>query len=102
MMLLRMAFSSRCPVTGTRAGPDRVIRGCASASPVLEPTLLDRVADEVGAAAQAEFLHPPGPVGLDGLDAQLEAGGDLLVAVPGGSQPGHLRLPVAQGRAPLR
>ncbi len=48
----------------------------------LEQTLLDRVADEFGAARQAELLHDVRTVRLGGADRDEELLGDLLVRVP--------------------
>ncbi len=41
---------------------------------------------EVDAAAEAEFAVDAGEVGLDGLNADVQGGGDLRIALPGGHQ----------------
>src|SRR5205085_6578555 len=43
-----------------------------------QPALAQRVADDIGAALEFEFLHQVRLVRLDGLDADVEIGRDLL------------------------
>ena len=50
-------------------------------SGIFQPALQDRVFDDVDAAGQPELSHGVGLVGLDGLDAERQPGGDFLVAV---------------------
>ena len=64
--------------------------------PVPQPAPLQGVLDEVGPALQAELLHRAGLVGLDRLDADVELGGDLLVAEAPGDQADDLGLALGQ------
>jgi hypothetical protein len=45
----------------------------------LDDADFDGVFDEFGDVVEAEFFHDVGAVGLDGLDADVEAFGDLVV-----------------------
>lgn len=53
----------------------------------LQQTVLERVLDQVRAAAQAEFLHAARLVGLDRTDAQEQLFGDVLGGVTQSNQP---------------
>jgi hypothetical protein len=60
-------------------------------------TTAQRVADDVGAAAQTELLHQAELVGVDGLDVDVELPADLLVLdVAPSDEAQHLRLALAQ------
>src|SRR3954470_21990351 len=63
---------------------------------VAHPALEYRVADDVYAAAHVELAHGVGLVRLDGLDAQVEARGYLLVAEAPRYQAQDFRLALAQ------
>src|SRR5205814_4991102 len=65
-------------------------------SALRQPALLHGVADDPGPALQAELLHGAGLVRLDGLDAHVELGGDLLVGQPAGDPAEHLGLALAE------
>src|SRR5438445_7485180 len=54
------------------------------------------VADDVGPAAQADLVHGASLVSFDGFDAEIELGGDFLVAIALGNQAQHFGLPVAE------
>src|SRR5262249_41960420 len=62
----------------------------------LDHALANRVLDQLGPAAQVELVHDVGLVSLDRLDAQEQAGRDLLVAVPVGDELQDLALADAQ------
>lgn len=49
--------------------------------------------DELGAVAGVQFHHGPVDVGADGVGAEAEPGGDLVVAVALGGQGPHLSFP---------
>lgn len=55
-------------------------RGCTPLI-ILEPILQYCVSNDVDAACDAQFSHGVSLMGLDRLDAQVEPGGDLLIAV---------------------
>src|SRR5215211_3656126 len=63
---------------------------------LVEPAAEHGVADDVDAAVHVELAHGVGLVRLDRLDAQVEVGGYLLVAVAEGDEAEHLRLSVAE------
>src|SRR3990172_5837680 len=63
---------------------------------VFEQAVLEGVADEFGPALEAQLFHEARLVGFDGLDADAEAVGDLLVGVAVGEEPQNFSLPVAQ------
>ncbi len=67
---------------GTRTvGKNRQAVSGNSRTRLVQPTLAEGVLDHLGATVEAEFLADTHFVGLDGLDAQAEAGGDFLIAV---------------------
>ena len=76
--------------------------GARDRSGVLQPALQQRVPHDVDAAADAELVHRVGLVRLDGLDAQIQPRGDLLVGVTPGDQPDDFGLPRTQRRFPDR
>ncbi len=53
---------------------------------ILEPALQERVAHDVDAVFHAHLLHRARLIHLDGLDADVEAGGYLLVRVAPGEE----------------
>src|SRR6266487_4778636 len=88
---------TRAPVaflSGTRWG--RLGRIPSRGSGVLEPALQNGVFDDVDPSTQPQLAHGIGFVGFDGLDAQRQPAGDLLVAVARGDEPQDLRLALAE------
>src|SRR5207245_1674028 len=59
-------------------------------SNLCQPTLAGGIADEIGAALEAQFLKSTGPVGLDRLDADVETTGNFLVCESERDQFQHL------------
>src|SRR6185295_7439822 len=64
-------------------------------SGVVQPAVMDRVADDVDPAAEIEFPHRVGFVHFDRLDAQRQLLRDLLVRVADGDQPEDFAFAIA-------
>src|SRR6185312_1342546 len=65
-------------------------------SAILEPALLDGIANEIGSTLEPQLFHRPGTVGFDRLGAQFELRSDFLVAVARCGQSAHFQLSVAE------
>src|SRR5262245_31034264 len=59
---------------------------------ILKPAVDGRVAHDVGAVRQLQFPHGVGLVYFDRLDADVQFGGDVFIAVADSHEPQHVRL----------